>query len=75
MIQIHDIWEGDGQKWGFIGRLRNIPPVNHFGLNLAEPTGTDVAGGVQKLAIALQDPISGIGSLNQHGISFTEVEK
>jgi len=21
MIQIHDIWEGDGQKWGFIDRL------------------------------------------------------
>jgi hypothetical protein len=21
MIQIHDIWEGDGQKWVFIGRL------------------------------------------------------
>ena len=29
MIQIHDIWEGDGQKWGFIGRLLILFPSRH----------------------------------------------
>jgi hypothetical protein len=53
----------------------NLPRAIELSLDMATALGTDAAGGAQKLATALQDPSTGLGTLKQASITFSASEK
>ncbi|MFA6845455.1 MAG: phage tail length tape measure family protein [Sphaerochaetaceae bacterium] len=59
------------------GKLNNenLPHAIELSLDMATALGTDAAGGAQKLAMALQDPATGLRTLRQANITFSASEK
>jgi len=53
----------------------NLPRAIELSLDMATALGTDAAGGAQKLALALQDPATGLRTLRQANITFSASEK
>jgi len=53
----------------------NLPRAIELSLDMATALGTDAAGGAQKLAMALQDPATGLRTLRQANITFSASEK